>query len=672
MKKDNISIKGYDIDVYSMNTLVVGTGAAGYNAADSLYSFGQKDIAILTEGVNMGTSRNTGSDKQTYYKLTLAGEAPDSVVEMAKTLFEGGSRHGDIALAEAALSAECFYKLVQIGVPFPHNRYGEYIGYKTDHDPRQRATSVGPLTSKIMTEKLEAQVKQKNIKIFDGYLAVGILTEKQGDETRAIGLIAVNTARLDDPNMGFTLFNCTNIVYATGGPAGMYLASVYPESQTGASGIAFEAGVRGVNLTESQYGIASVKFRWNLSGTYQQVIPRYISTNPDGSGEKEFLDEYFDTRGRMLDAIFLKGYQWPFDPRKIDNYGSSLIDILVYNETQLKGRRVYMDFLHNPGCACGKSELDFSLLGREAYEYLEKSEALFGAPVERLAKMNSPAIELYKEHGIDITKEYLEIAVCAQHNNGGLIGNCWWESNVRHFFPVGEVSGTFGVYRPGGSALNSTQAGSLRAARYISARYTHEPLMVWDYSQKVQQQAEKILAIAEKLIKNGHEKDSVGEYILKLRKRMTRAGAHIRNLEDAESALKECREELQQFDNGLFSLSGACELPNAFRIRDMLITQIAYLYAIKEYIQKGGKSRGSYLIKDKSDSGKLPVPGLPEEFRYSLDDGELMKQICEIELTKKQDSIDCKAEWKPVRPVPVEDNWFENIWNEFMKGNIIN
>jgi len=36
--------------------------------------------------------------------------------------------------------------------------------------------------------------------------------------------------------------------------------------------------------------------------------------------------------------------------------------------------------------------------------------------------MNQPAIDLFKDHGIDITKEPLEIAVCSQHNNGGLAG----------------------------------------------------------------------------------------------------------------------------------------------------------------------------------------------------------------------------------------------------------
>ena len=120
----------------------------------------------------MGTSRNTGSDKQTYYKLTLAGDKPDSVYDMARTLFNGDSMHGDIALIEASLSAQCFYRLVDIGVPFPHNSYGEYVGYKTNHDPRQRATSKGPLTSHYMTNRLQDQVmakKYKNIRRVPGY-----------------------------------------------------------------------------------------------------------------------------------------------------------------------------------------------------------------------------------------------------------------------------------------------------------------------------------------------------------------------------------------------------------------------------------------------------------------------------------------------------------------------
>lgn len=666
MKTDTINLKGYPIQVYSLNTVIVGSGAAGFNAADCLYTLGQKDIAIVTEGVNMGTSRNTGSDKQTYYKLTLSGDEADSVMEMAKTLFNGGSRHGDIALIEAALSARCFYKLVDIGVPFPHNRYGEYVGYKTDHDPRQRATSAGPLTSRIMTEKLEAQVRQKGVIIFDGYLVIGILTDIQDGDPCAVGLVALNVNELDSGSRGLTLFNCRNIIYATGGPAGIYQASVYPESQTGASGIAFEAGARGANLTESQYGIASVKFRWNLSGTYQQVIPTYISTNYDGSDEREFLEDNFNNPGKMLDAIFLKGYQWPFDTRKIADYGSSLIDILVYNETQIKGRKVFMDFRRNPAWASKNGELDYRLLGSEAFEYLKNSNALFGTPIERLLKMNSPAVELYRNHGIDLTKEPLEIAVCAQHNNGGLLGNVWWESNLRRFFPVGEVNGSFGVYRPGGSALNSTQVGSLRAAQYICANGEKDIFDVNLFINKVQNQAEKYIERIDRLAAGEGSTSNVKDIFDRIRGRMTKIGAYIRDRKSVRTGIEETRKDLKSLDEG-FLITG--ELPDAFRIRDMLITQLVYLEAIREYIDKGGKSRGSYLITD--PDGVLPLEGLSEMFRYSLDDEALMNQLCEVCLDVSGGEYQCKFQWKAVSPIPDEETWFENVWNSFIRGEVI-
>ncbi|MFO7610978.1 MAG: FAD-binding protein [Clostridia bacterium] len=663
MKKDTVPINGIEFEAYSLNTIVIGTGAAGYNAADTLYDLGQKDIAILTEGIKMGTSRNTGSDKQTYYKLTLSGNTPDSVHEMAETLFKGGGMHGDIALVEAALSAKGFYKLASIGVPFPHNKYGEYIGYKTDHDPRERATSAGPLTSKFMTEKLEIQINNKGIKIFDGFIAVAILTK----DGAAVGLLAVDAAKQESPNMGFTLFNCTNIIFATGGPAGMYLTSVYPPSQTGGSGIAFEAGAEGINLTESQYGIASTKFRWNLSGTYQQVIPRYVSTDREGNDEREFLDEYFEDKGRLLDAIFLKGYQWPFDPRKIENFGSSIIDILVYNEMQIKGRRVFMDFMSNPACAVRDGKFDFGMLGSESYNYLKNSNALFGSPIERLAHMNQPAIDLYMNNGIDLSKEYLEIAVCAQHNNGGLRGNIWWESNVRHLFPVGEVNGTFGVYRPGGSALNSTQVGSFRAAQYIAANYKDEPMARDDFTEAASGTVGKVFERARRIASNGG-KSNIIEKRLGMQARMTKAGAHIRSLQEAEKALAESLADLDSFEEKTVA-GNRWEIAEALRNRDILLTQIVYLKAICEYIGKGGKSRGSYLVSD--ENGMLPLDKLSEDFRFSLDSGDLLKKACVVSLNASEGDLGFNIDWENIRPIPTEDNWFENVWNSYRRGEIV-
>ena len=71
---------------------------------------------------------------------------------------------------------QLFFHLVQLGVPFPHDRFGAYIGYKTDHDPRQRATSAGPLTSQLMFKALSRAVETRGIKILDNHQVFALLT----------------------------------------------------------------------------------------------------------------------------------------------------------------------------------------------------------------------------------------------------------------------------------------------------------------------------------------------------------------------------------------------------------------------------------------------------------------------------------------------------------------
>jgi len=652
MMESTIKIKDYIIRVYSLNTVVVGTGAAGFNAADRLVGYGQRDIAIVTEGINVGTSRNTGSDKQTYYKLTLSGNEPDSVRELAQTLFEGQCMDGDIALCEAALSAQCFLKLVELGVPFPRNRYGEYIGYKTDHDPRRRATSAGPYTSKFMTECLEKAVREKNVTIFDKLQVIKILTK----DNKLFGLLCLDLDNLDKPDKRYVAFNCKNVIYATGGPAGMYADSVYPLGHCGSTGIAFEAGVMGKNLTEWQYGLSSVNPRWNVSGTYMQVLPRFISTDQNGNDEREFLFDFFTDKGDMLTKVFLKGYQWPFDVRKIEN-GSSIIDILVYIETCIKGRRVFLDFRENPG----GEEIDFSILAPEAREYLERAGATFGTPIQRLMHMNAPAVSFYKDKGVDLHKEPLEIALCAQHNNGGLSIDKWWQTNVEGFFAAGEVSGSHGVYRPGGTALNSGQVGSTRAAQYIAANRKGEPAELDTFKNAALSAISDTIAMGEIALA---DHDTVDEIWQNAAKRMSRYGAAIRSIEDIRRVTQEVQKELANFGS-MVKTSSVDKLHKIYRLYDILICQYVYLNAMVNYAENGGKSRGSALYTDKN--GKLPYDNLPDIFRYTLDDGSRGNMVQEVLYKDGK----CEFIWRKVREIPQEDDFFENVWRSYREnGNI--
>ena len=648
MEHEIFTAGAYTAQVYRCNTAVVGSGAAGFNAADRLWQLGQHDIVLVTENRAGGTSRNTGSDKQTYYKLTLSGGEPDSVREMADTLYAGRCVDGDLALCEAALSSQCFLKLVELGVPFPRNRYGEYIGYKTDHDPRRRATSVGPYTSKQMTECLEAAVQAKGVPMLDKTQVIKILT----DGGTVCGLLCLNATAQNDADR-FVLICCKNVVYATGGPAGMYADSVYPFSQYGATGLALEAGAKGKNLTEWQYGLASVAPRWNVSGTYMQVLPRVFSTAADGSDEREFLMDFFTDTHDMLSKLFLKGYQWPFDVRKVAG-GSSIIDILVYLET-CKGRKVYLDYRTNPA----DGEFSYDDLLPEAHEYLTRAGACFGTPIERLAQMNQPAIDFYRDKGVDLYTQPLEIALCAQHNNGGLDIDCWWQTNVKGLFAVGEVAASHGVYRPGGTALNAGQVGSTRAAQYIAARCRGDASAGFDAAASAA--LAEMAALADACRADTGNVRALWQHAAE---EMSRCGAAIRDPAQIRAYGKQVEAQLAGFAKTV-KAGSRTELAMVYRLRDMLLSQHAYLTAMADYTAHGGKSRGSALYTDLT-GGIKPFTQLPDTFTFALDEAEA-PLIQELWLENNT----CRTAWRAPRPIPEDDDFFENVWRSYREtGNI--
>ena len=668
MRPEGVRIGGRAYPVHALDTLVVGSGAAGLNAAVRLHQLGRTDVAVATERFGAGASAESGSDKQTYYKLSLAGDVADSAVDMAHDLAAGGSMHGDIALAEALGSPEAFFRLVALGVPFPHDRYGAYVGYKTDHDPRQRATSAGPLTSKLMFEALAAEVLRRGIRVLDRHKVVALVTTGTGRARRVAGALALDLAATAGRGRGFVLFAAANVVVATGGPGGMYEHSVYPESQAGSHGLLFEAGAIAHNLTESQFGLASTKFRWNVSGTYQQAVPRYISTDARGGDEREFLDDYFPDMGALATAVFLKGYQWPFDPRKAFDGGSSLVDLAVHRETVVEGRRVFLDYRRDPGGGGRLAPFAPGLLGREAYAYLERSGALLATPIARLARMNPPAIDLYKSHGIDLRREPLEIAVCAQHNNGGFRGSLWWESSLRGLFTVGEACGTHGVTRPGGSALNAGQVGSARAALFIARRRSGRPLSGRAFARAAAPVVAEKAALAEAALKRAGGPGLAPEDCLaEVRRRMSACAAIVRDPAAVRREAAEARALWLRAGRETRAASTR-DLPKAFEALDLALTHYVYLAAIAEYLARGGKSRGSYIVPD--PDGRPPHPLLGERWAFTLatPDDFPETNILEVRLDGRGR---VERRWVPVRPVPAPDGWFETVWEDFRDGRIV-
>ncbi len=646
------------LPLYTVHSLVIGSGAAGLNAAVQLHAQGIEDVLIVTEGLDKGTSINTGSDKQTYYKLGMCGLEDDSPESLAESYWAGGSMHGDLALVEASLSARAFLHLVNLGVPFPRDRFGQFVGYKTDHDPRQRATSVGPYTSREMCTVLIREVQRRGIPLHEKRVVVSLLPIGEGKEKRIAGAIALNLegTRVDWHN-AFELYAAENVVFATGGPGGLYKTSVYPEVHTGGIGLALMVGAKAQSLPESQFGLASITFRWNVSGSYMQVIPRVFSTGSDGqSGAEEFLRPYFNSPGEMNSAIFLKGYQWPFDVRKVVR-GSSLIDVLVYIETAVKKRRVFLDYRRN------SHGFDFADLSEEAQDYLRKSQAMAETPIERLRLMNPAAVDLYMDHGIDIMKEPLEIAVCAQHNNGGLAGNVWWEStNIKHLFPVGEVNGSHGVARPGGSALNSGQVGGFRAAEYIANRYAEWTLDMNLFNESVRR---ALSHLSDWIAQCGNSSLTWPDEREEFQWRMTQVGSHVRSLPRLREAVSKAWEQWNRLKKRGSRFTNLQDGGEGLRNLQLCFSHAVYLEAILFSVESGVGSRGSAMVLDKN--GVVPHDDLGDEWRFAPEDPGFREKVLE---TVVGEEGEVENHWVDRRPLPHTEAWFETGWRAFREGEI--
>ena len=368
-----------------------------------------------------------------------------------------------------------------------------------------------------------------------------------------------------------------------------------------------------------------------------------------------------------MTLVFLKGYQWPFDIRKARD-GSSLIDLLVYRERVLRGRRVFLDFRSNPV----RPDFDPSGLDPEAYRYLERAGVLAlgpSTPVQRLQHMNRPSYDFYLERnpGVDLATEMLEIAVCAQHNNGGLAVDQWWQSNLEGFFPVGEAAGAHGVYRPGGAALNSGQVGATRAAQYIAARRTQAPIGDDVYEQA----AVPVVAAAFELLdaatgRAAGAPDSTDDLLRRCTELMSSHAGMVRSPESIQAALAQVRGWLDQYaDTVVVDATSRRSVDRLFLIRDILACQYVYLSAMAQYLARGGCSRGSVLYSD--PEGSLPCGpdgaelGLPERFRFRLEEGltDLIQEACWD--GRQEPSLT----WRPVRPIPADDDFFENVWRRY-------
>ena len=659
--KEWIQAHGWRIPVRRACAVIVGSGAAGLRAAVELKRR-DVDVTVVTQSAYGGTSACSGSDKQTLHTANTSDRG-DNFRAMAEAIGVGGAMDMDSAYIEAVGSGHAMSTLQFLGLPLPVDSYGGVLRYQTDHDEVGRATSCGPRTSRLMVKVLAQEAIHLGIPVFNQTTAVHILVQ-QGQEPRVLGVLCIDPKLRTASNpQGVVAHLCDYLVLAAGGPGELYRDSVYPRNCFGSLGLALEAGIEAVNLTESQFGIGTSRdgFPWNLSGTYAQCMPYVYSVDTAGK-EHNFLADYYRTTQELASNTFRKGYQWPFHATRMLNFGSSLFDLAVVREMQ-SGRKVYMDFNKNPLTVPGDKDFDLSRLDGDVHTYLEKSGALLSTPIERLRKMNPLSIALYKQYKVDIEKHPLLFAMNNQHMNGGLAVDIWGQTSLNGCYAIGEASGTHGVTRPGGAALNSGQVFGARCAEHIASRLTNRHAA--DSAEiSIQDGVEQIQATLSPT--NGMKPTAIKRAI---QARMSDSAGMICRADHIASALREARQLTQDiraqgvaFDATTFGVT------HALQWRHNALASEAILSALDFYVAKGGGSRGARVI---CDSAGECVPttskGPLEEYRFRTERAEDKDEQIVVKWENSKMMI---ATRKPREFLQTERPFFERNWPYYLTGSI--
>ena len=261
--------------------------------------------------------------------------------------------------------------------------------------------------------------------------------------------------------------------------------------------------------------------------------------------------------------------------------------------------------------------------------------------------MNLPAVQLYLGKGVDLEKEMLEIALSAQHNNGGIAVDLWWQTSVRGLFAVGECAGTHGAARPGGSALNAGQTGSLRAAQFISQKKEEctDSELFTALSEKV---LTSHLELREKI--RGNE-NTAFTLLSAVRSHMSEAAAAVRDIKAIKELVSRRTRELQSFPLNV-TAKDTEGLVDTYKYYDALLTSCAVLAAIDDYWETTAFTRGSAIYINTDNK------------KDSVDPKDRIQNI-------HYNNSEFSASYRPVRPIPENDGFFENVWRTYRENKNI-
>ena len=384
--------------------LVIGAGGAGIRAAIEAKKSG---LEVFLLGKEVLGCAHTG---MAMGGMNAAMVAPATPEFHAQITIEGGyfiNNYKMVKVFGEEMPARV-HDLESYGVIFDRLDSGQFYTWAGPKQKFPLNVCVGDYTGREMMQGMVDEARKLKIKYTDEFFVSKLLVVKG----QVVGAIGINIR-----NAQTVVFQTKSVILASGGAGRMYKVTTNAMSNTGDGyAIALDAGAELIDMEMVQFH------------------PTGMANTPSSLGV--LVTEKTRAHGGILRNI--KG------ERFMSKYYPKEMELAKRDEVS---RSIYTEVAAGLGTDKGAVYLHVDHWSKE-----------------KILEIIPDVYEQYKNTGVDISKEPMEIYPSMHHMMGGVKINEWGETIVPGLYAVGEVAGgVHGANRLGGNSIAEGQVFGRRA-----------------------------------------------------------------------------------------------------------------------------------------------------------------------------------------------------------------
>ena len=390
--------------IIKTDILVIGAGGAGIRAAIEAKKSGLETYLLGKEVLGCAhTGMAMGG-------MNAAMVAPATPEFHAQITIEGGyfiNNYKMVKIFGEEMPAR-IYDLESYGVIYDRLDDGEFYTWAGPKQKYPLNVCVGDYTGREMMQGLVDEARKLKIKYSDEFFVSKLLKVKN----QVVGAIGINIK-----NAETVVFQTKSIILATGGAGRMYKVTTNAMSNTGDGyAMALDAGAELIDMEMVQFhptGMANTPSSLGVLVTEKTRAHGGILRNRKG---ERFMSKYY--------------------PKEMELAKRDEVSRSIYQEVAAglgtKNNSVYLHVDH--------------------------------WTKEKILEIIPDVYEQYKNTGVDISKEPMEIYPSMHHMMGGIKINEWGETIISGLYAAGEVAGGVnGANRLGGNSIAEGQVFGRRA-----------------------------------------------------------------------------------------------------------------------------------------------------------------------------------------------------------------